>query len=182
MRLSTLVVVLMLGGALSAVGAEVESRVWTHYLPQDVLETAVRTEGWTEVPLEVKGGVRKGDTVRLWIGGSIDRGNGDRPGDNVNGAAGPAGAVPGVEPKQLALSPEPGHAFALLVKTETSGIRKAPAAGKALEIVLTKDRERLWLGFNDEKGRFADNHLGRGRRHELDPLWVRVEVVRTVVD
>jgi hypothetical protein len=182
MRSVALTGVLTLGGVLAVVGAEVESRVWTHYLPQDFLETAVRTEGWTEVPLEVKGGVRKGDTVRLWIGGSIDRGNGDRPGDNVSGPTGPGDPVPGVEPKQFALSPEPGHAFALLVKTETSGIRKAPAAGKALEVVLTKDREKLWLGFNDEKGRFADNHLGKGRRHELDPLWVRIEVVRTIVD
>ena len=29
---------------------------------------------------------------------------------------------------------------------------------------------------------FQDNHLGRGLRHELDPLWVRLEVVRTTVD
>jgi len=42
--------------------------------------------------------------------------------------------------------------------------------------------ERLWVGFNDERGRYRDNHLGRGLRHEFDPLWVRVEVVRIVVD
>jgi hypothetical protein len=40
----------------------------------------------------------------------------------------------------------------------------------------------LWIGFNDERGRYLDNHLGKGRRHELDPLWVRVEVVRIIVD
>ena len=51
-----------------------------------------------------------------------------------------------------------------------------------LDIKLTKDGEKLWVGFNDEKGRYQDNHLGKGRRHELDPLWVRVEVVRITVD
>jgi hypothetical protein len=178
----TAAVVLCLGAALAAVAADVESRVLTHYVPQDFLETAVRTEGWTEVTLDVKGGVRQGDVVRLWIGGSIDRGDGDRPGQNVNGPAGPEAPVAGVEPAQLALSSDPGDAFALLVKTETSGVKKPPAPGKPLEIKLTKDKERLWIGFNDEKGRFADNHLGKGRRHELDPLWLRIEVVRTVVD
>jgi hypothetical protein len=177
----TVAIVLVLGAALTATAAEVESRVLTHYLPQDALEMAVRTEGWTEVTLDVKGGVRKGDVVRLWTGGSIDRGNGDRPGQNVNGPAGPEAPVPGVEPSQLALSADPGDAFALLFKTETSGVKKA-TPGKPLEIKLTKDKERLWLGFNDEKGHYADNHLGKGRRHELDPLWLRIEVVRTVVD
>ena len=47
---------------------------------------------------------------------------------------------------------------------------------------MTKDKEKLWIGFNDEKGRYQDNHLGKGRRHELDPLWVRIEVVRMTVD
>jgi len=178
----TAAVVVVLGMALAARGADVESRVLTHYLPQDFLETAVRTEGWTEVPLDVKGGVRKGDTVRLWTGGSIDRGNGDRPGENCNGPAGLDATPGGVEGAKLALSPETGNAFALLFKTETSGVKKAAAAGKPLEITLTRDKERLWLGFNDEKGRYADNHLGKGRRHELDPLWLRIEVVRTVVD
>ena len=174
-------IVLSLGAALTAVAAEVESRILTHYVPQDFLETAVRTEGWTEVALDVKGGVRKGDVVRIWTGGSIDRGNGDRPGQNVNGPAGPENPVAGVEPAQLALSSDPADAFALLFKTETSGVKKA-TPGKPLEIKLTKDKERLWLGFNDEKGHYADNHLGKGRRHELDPLWLRIEVVRTVVD
>src|SRR6516225_8244562 len=57
---------------LSAFGAELESRVLTHYVPQDFLETVVRREGWTELTLNVKGGVRKGDVVRIWAGGSID--------------------------------------------------------------------------------------------------------------
>ena len=38
------------------------------------------------------------------------------------------------------------------------------------------------MGFNDRRGCYQDNHLGKGLRHELDPLWVRVEVVRTIVD
>ena len=54
--------------------------------------------------------------------------------------------------------------------------------GKPLEISVAKDKEKLFVGFNDDKGRFYDNHLGKGRRHELDPLWVRVEIVRTIVD
>ena len=41
---------------------------------------------------------------------------------------------------------------------------------------------RVSLGFNDLHGRYHDNHLGKGRRHEHDPLWLRVEVVRIVVD
>src|SRR5438876_10628855 len=73
--------------------AELESRLLTHYVPQDFLETAVRTEGWTEVPLKVAGGTRKGDVVRVWAGGSIDRGNGDRPGENVNGPEGVSGVA-----------------------------------------------------------------------------------------
>jgi hypothetical protein len=159
----------------SARAADVESRVLTHYVPQDVLEAAVRKEGWTEIPLAVKGGVRKGDVVRVWAGGSIDRG-GDVPGANVGG---PEGGGSGAG---LALSAEPGHAYALLFKTEGPGVRKCLPPGKPLEIKLTKDKERLWVGFNDERGRYRDNHLGRGRRHEFDPLWVRIEVVRIVVD
>ena len=46
--------------AVTAPAAELESRRLTHYVPQDYLETAIRTEGWTEVPLAVKGGVLKG--------------------------------------------------------------------------------------------------------------------------
>jgi hypothetical protein len=173
----TLASVLFLCLTLTLSAAELESRVLTHYVPQDLLETAVRTEGWTEIPLAVKGGTRKSDTVRIWAGGSIDRGNGENPGQNV---AGPTGAEPGDKP--LALSADSGHAYALLFKTETPGLHKSPPAGKPLEIKLTKDKERLFVGFNDERGRFHDNHLGKGRRHEADPLWVRIEVVRTIVD
>ena len=152
----------------------------THYLPQDFLETAVRTENWTEVALDVKGGVRKGDVVRVWSGGLIDRGNGDQPGENTAGPSGPAPAAAAGQP--LSLSPRPEHAYALLFKTDGPEFRKAPLPGKPLEITLTKDKEQFWAGFNDERGRFNDNHLGKGRRHELDPLWVRIEVVRIVVD
>ena len=159
-----------------------ESRVLTHYVPQDTLETAVRTEGWTEIALAVKGGARKGDVIRIWAGGSIDRGNGDQPGENVNGPTGLSTAITTAGAKRLALSPVAADAFALLVKTETSGIKKSLTPGKPLEIPFTKDKEKFWLGFNDEKGRYQDNHLGKGRRHELDPLWVRIEVVRTIVD
>jgi hypothetical protein len=175
-------VMIVFAAVLVAPGAELESRVLTHYVPQDLLEKAVRTEGWTEIPLAVKGGTRKGDTVRIWTGGSIDRGNGDQPSQYV---AGPDGVAPppAAEVQRLALSTDPSHAFALLFKTDTPGLlRKAPPPGKPLEITLTRDKERLWVGFNDQRGRYQDNHLGKGRRHELDPLWVRIEVVRTIVD
>jgi hypothetical protein len=170
------------GVALTASAAEVESRRLTHYVPQDLLETSVRTEGWTEIPLDVKGGIRKGDVVRIWAGGSIDRGNGDQPGQNCNGPSGIEQAVAPADAALLALSPEPGHAFALLFKTEGPGVNKSLPPGKPLEIKVAKDKERLFVGFNDERGRYLDNHLGRGKRHELDPLWVRIEVVRIIVD
>jgi hypothetical protein len=176
--------VLFLGGSIAVTfAADVESRQLTHYLPQDFLETAVRTEGWSEVPLNVKGGVRKGDVVRIWAGGSIDRGNGEQPGQNVNGPSGidPRPRLAGDKPT-FALSPETAHAFSLLFKTESLGPIKCLPAGKPLEIKLTKDKEKLSVGFNDEKGRYLDNHLGKGKRHELDPLWVRIEVVRITVD
>jgi hypothetical protein len=173
---------LALGLAGAALAAEVESRQLTHYVPQDVLEAAVRKEDWTEVPLNVKGGVRKDDVVRIWAGGGIDRGGADQPGQNVNGPDGLDPAQWGVEKPAFALSAEPAHGYALLFKTESTGPTKCLPPGKPLEIKLTKDGEKLWLGFNDEKGRYADNHLGKGRRHELDPLWVRVEVVRITVD
>jgi len=172
---------LFLIATLTASAADVESRVLTHYVPQDTLEAVVRTEGWTEVPLAVKGGVRKGDVVRIWAGGSIDRG-GDQPGENTNGPAGLAAAPSGLDPDKLALSAEAAHAFALLIKTESTGPARCLPPGKPLEIKLTKDMEKVSIGFNDEKGHFADNHLGKGRRHEHDPLWVRIEVVRIVVD
>lgn len=175
----------------TSLAAELESRVLTTYLSQDMLETAVRTEGWTEVPLPVKGGVRKGDVVRLWAGGLIDRGNGEQPGKNANPPSGPgttasalvaASAPSSANSKSLALSGNPAHRFALLVKTESLGPQPCLAEGKPLELKLTKEKERLWIGFNDEKGRYQDNHLGRGKRHEWNPLWIRLEVVRIIVD
>lgn len=175
-------IVLLLAFASAAFAADVESRQLTHYVPQDFLETAVRTENWTEIVLNVKGGTRKADVVRVWAGGSIDRGNGDQPGVNVNGPDGSAPNVAGDEKPVFALSPAPAHAYALLFKTESTGPVKCVPPGKPLEIKLTKDKERLWVGFNDERGRYQDNHLGKGKRHELDPLWVRIEVVRIIVD
>jgi hypothetical protein len=178
----SLSIALSLGLSFVTLAAEIESRQLTHYLPQDFLETAVRKEDWTEIPLDVKGGVRKGDVARIWAGGMIDRGNGDRPGENVNGPA-------GVDPSQLvdekrafALSNVSSQSYALLIKAESTGPTKCLPPGKPLEIKLTKDKEKLWLGFNDQKGCYQDNHLGKGKRHELDPLWVRVEVVRITVD
>jgi hypothetical protein len=173
-------IVLGLVFVLNLSAAEIESRVLTHYVPQDFLETAIRTEGWTEVPLNLlKGGLRKGDTIRIWAGGSIDRGNGDQPSQFV---AGPAGDSASANAPKAALSSQPDHAYALLFKTDSAGIKKCAAPGKPLEIPVGKDQEKLFIGFNDDKGRFYDNHLGKGRRHELDPLWVRIEVVRTIVD
>jgi hypothetical protein len=168
--------------ATAAIGADLESRQLTHYIPQDLLETVVRTEGWTEITLNVKGGVRKGDVVRVWAGGSIDRGNGDQPSQFADGPAGIAGELKPAVRQRLALSPEPAHAYALLCKTEGAVVHRCAASGKPLEIKLTHDKERFWIGFNDERGRYQDNHLGKGRRHELDPLWVRIEVVRIIVD
>ena len=175
----TTAVAILLAVSLASKAADLESRVLTHYVPQDLLETAVRTESWTELPLEVKGGVRKGDVVRIWTGGSIDRGNGDQPGQNV---AGPDGAPSAAGNTPLALSKKPEHAFALLFKTDSLRPQRCQPPGKPLEIKIAKDGEKVWLGFNDERGRYADNHLGRGLRHEFDPLWVRIEVVRTIVD
>lgn len=175
-RAAVLLLLLGLSALLSA--AEVESRVLTHYLPQDLLETVVRKEDWTEVTLNVKGGVRKDDVVRVWAGGSIDRG-GDQPGQVVNG---PEGAATAGDKLDLALSVPAAHGHALLFKTESTGPTKCLPQGKPLEIKLTKPGEKVWIGFNDEKGRYHDNRLGAGRRHERDPLWVRVEVVRIIVD
>src|ERR1700756_1406065 len=110
MRTTAVLLVFVL--ALASGGAEVESRVLTHYVPQDLLEKAVRTEGWSEVPLDLKGGVRKGDTVRIWAGGSIDRGNGDQPGENVGGPDG-VGGVSAEAAKKLALAQTPEPPFAL---------------------------------------------------------------------
>jgi hypothetical protein len=179
MRVLTLTLAAAL--AMNASAAELDSRVLTHYIPQDFLETAIRTEGWTEVPINLKGGPVKGDMIRIWAGGSIDRGNGDQPSQYV---AGPAGESASQSPGEFkgALSSQPEHVYALLFKTDNSGIKKCAVPGKPLEITVTKDKEKLFVGFNDDKGRYYDNHLGKGRRHELDPLWVRIEIVRTIVD
>src|SRR5262249_51726480 len=96
---------------LASRAAEVESRVLTHYVPQDFLEKVARTENWTELPLDVKGGVRKGDVVRIWAGGSIDRGNGDQPGQNVSSPAGVEATVPTDDVQKLALRQEVEDAF-----------------------------------------------------------------------
>jgi hypothetical protein len=175
----TIAIALTFLSVVSAFAADVESRVLTTYVPQDLLETMVRTEGWTDLTLNVKGGVRKGDTVRLWCGGVVDRGNGDKPGENCNGPEGVA--LKADDKTAWALSSEAGHGFAMLFRSD-AGVKKAMPTGKALEIKLLKDGEKVQFGFNDERGRYADNHLGKGRRHELDPLWIRVEVVRMVVD
>jgi len=177
----TLALTMGMAWVMSLSAAELESRVLTHYIPQDFLETAIRTEAWTEVPINLKGGVRKGDVIRIWAGGSIDRGNGDQPSQYVDGPVGES-ASPGTGELKGALSSQPEHAYALLFKTDNSGIKKCAVPGKPLEITATKDKEKLFVGFNDDKGRFYDNHLGKGRRHELDPLWVRIEIVRTIVD
>jgi hypothetical protein len=159
---------------------DVESRVLTHYLPQDFLEAVVRKDGWTEVKLEVKGGVLKADKLRIWAGGSIDRGNGQPPGKNADGPAGIS--LKGKVLLGLELSPKVEHAYALLFKTTSHGPSRCAAPGKVLEIPIKADGEKLWVGFNDERGCFLDNHIGRGPRHALDPLWVRIEVVRIIVD
>jgi hypothetical protein len=177
----TTAVLLVLVVALASAAAEVESRVLTHYVPQDLLETAVRTEGWTAVPLDLKGGVRKGDTIRIWAGGSIDRGDSPKPGQNAAGPDGPGGKD-GDKDSRLALDSDAARSYALLFKTDTAGPARCLPPGKPLEIKLARDGEKLWVGFNDRRGCYQDNHLGKGLRHEFDPLWVRIEVVRTIVD
>lgn len=172
-------VLLFLGLALTSTAADLESRALTHYIPQDLLENIVRKEGWTEIVLKPYDGIKKNDIARIWTGGMIDHGNGNQPGVNV---AGPDGAkVSPTEAARMALSPQPDLAYALLFKTE-DGVLHKPTPGKPLEIRLTKAGARLWAAFNDQRGRYADNHLGKGRRYELDPLWVRVEVIRIIVD
>src|SRR5260370_42710785 len=127
MRTGTMIIFLAL--ALASRGADLESRVLTHYVPQDFLEKVVRTEGWTELPLDVKGGVRKGDVVRVWAGGSIDWGNGDQPGQNLSSPAGVAVKFSSTEAEKLALRPEAEDAYAVLLKTE-SQLKKRQQPGK----------------------------------------------------
>src|SRR3954469_5953540 len=140
MRAFTLIVALAASCAVLA--ADVESRVLTHYVAQDFLEAAVRTEGWTEVVLPFKGErvVRKGDTVRIWAGGLIDRGNGDQPGENCNG---PDGYAP-PEKAAFALAADPALGYALLFKADAAGPVKGLPPGKPLEIQLTRDAEKVW--------------------------------------
>jgi hypothetical protein len=173
-------ILLMLALAFTASAAELESRVLTHYIPQDLLESTVRKEGWTEIILKPYNGVRKGDIARIWAGGMIDHRNNTQPGVNVTGPDGTR--LPADEASKMALSPNPDQAFAILFKTDDGVIHRCQTPGKPLQIPLTKDGARLWVGFNDLRGHYADNHLGRGRRYEFDPLWVRVEVIRIVVD
>jgi len=178
MRTSAILLAFVL--ALAAPAADLESRALTHYVPQDLLETIVRKEAWTEIVLKPYNGVRKGDVARIWSGGMIDHGNGNQPGANV---AGPSGAkVPPADAVRMALSPNPEQGFALLFKTEDGVLHRCQATGKPLEVPLTKEGARLWVGFNDLRGQYHDNHLGKGRRYEFDPLWVRIEVIRIVVD
>src|SRR5262249_52652783 len=89
--------------------ADVESRQLTHYVPQDFLESIVRKGEWVEVTLDVKGGVRKGDTIRIWAGGSIDRGDGEHPGQVVNGPDGVDPALIHRAKTDCALSPKLEH-------------------------------------------------------------------------
>ena len=173
--------VLLVSGVGMASAADLESRALTHYVPQDLLETIVRKEGWTEIVLKPYNGVRKGDIVRVWAGGMIDRG-GDAPGINVAGPIGGDAGPMGVQAAKLSLSANPKHACAILFKTDDEVPHACQPTGKPLQIPLKKDGARLWIGFNDEKGAFMDNHLGKGRRHELDPAWVRIEVIRMIVD
>jgi hypothetical protein len=177
-----LLVFAMCGVAFTISAAELESRALTHYLPQDLLETVVRKEGWTEIVLKPYNGVRKGDIVRVWAGGVVDRGGGTVPGVNVAGATGGEASSMEIEQEQLSLSSNPKHACAILFKTDNDVPHPCQATGKPLQIPLVKDGARLWIGFNDAKGRFNDNHLGKGRRHEFEPLWVRIEVIRIIVD
>src|SRR5215471_17491741 len=100
-----LTITLTLALCFSAFAAELESRQLTHYVPQDTLEAVVRNEGWTEIPLAVKGGVRKGDVVRVWAGGSIDRG-GEQPGETPGGPQGIDPPLPGTDKLAFALSAE----------------------------------------------------------------------------
>jgi hypothetical protein len=176
----TVAVLALFALALATPAADVESRALTQYIPQDFLEEAVRKEGWTEIVLKPFGGVRKGDVARIWAGGVIDRG-GDQPGVDVVPPTGPTGKAAAGTAGSFALSPDASLGYALLFKTDDSVPHRCNIPGKPLEIPL-KEGGKLWVGFNDERGAFRDNHLGRGERHELDPLWVRVEVIRIVVD
>lgn len=34
----------------------------------------------------------------------------------------------------------------------------------------------MWIGFSDENDCYQDNNRGKSKRHELDPLWIRIEI------
>jgi len=174
-------VVALVSFSLQAFAADLESRALTHYVPQDLLESSIRKEGWTEIVLKPYNGVRKGDIARIWSGGMIDHGNGTQPGVNVAGPSGPVTKM-AAEASKMALSHDPEHAFALLFKAEDGRIYKCEAPGKPVQVPLARDGAKIWIAFNDVRGRYLDNHLGKGRRYEFDPLWVRIEVIRTIVD
>src|ERR1700731_217000 len=101
---------LTLSMALSSSAADLESRALTHYVPQDLLESIVRKEGWTEIVLKPYNGVRKGDVARIWSGGMIDHGNGTQPGVHVTGPSGPPAPVKAAEAGKMALSSNPDQA------------------------------------------------------------------------
>src|SRR5262245_33484468 len=86
MRYITILAFLVVAAAGSA--ADLESRALTNYIPQDLLETVVRKDAWTEIVLKPYNGVRKGDVARIWSGGVIDHGGGNQPGVNVAGPEG----------------------------------------------------------------------------------------------
>ena len=176
------VILMVCATTLTASAADLESRALTHYIPQDSLESIVRKDEWTEIVLKPFGGVRKGDKARIWAGGMIDRGGADQPGQKVNGPAGLDGKDMPTDPTRLALSPDAAHAFAILFKTDDGKIHRCAGPGQPLEFSLVKEGGRLWIGYNDLRGQYNDNHLGKGRRFELDPAWVRVEVIRIVTD
>src|ERR1700720_2435590 len=103
---------------VAAGAADLESRALTTYLPQDTLENLVRKEGWLQLTLKPYGGIRKGDILRVWAGGVIDRGNANSPGQNVAGPTGLDAKTMGADPANLSLSTNPGHACAILFKTD----------------------------------------------------------------
>jgi hypothetical protein len=173
MRTAALVLILGLTGV--ALAAEVESRQLTHYVPQDFLEAAIRKEGWTEVPLNVKGGVRR----------MTSSASGREAASTAAMATIPAFTSTVRGPSRRArrhLQPVRATGGRLRCCSRPMGPTRCLPPGKPLELKLSKDGEKLSIGFNDEKGRYQDNHLGKGKRHELDPLWVRIEVVRIIVD
>src|SRR5688572_28945963 len=132
------------GMTLTLAAAELESRALTHYVPQDLLQTIVRKEGWTEIVLKPYNGVRKGDIARVWSGGMIDRGGGDAPGMNVCGPTGADAGTMGVDPAKLSISTNPKHAYSIVFKTEDDVAHACQATGKPLQIPLKIDGARLW--------------------------------------